>query len=244
MEFTHFKDLFTEIFQLNSLQAYISDENIEKFYHLTRLMLEKNAVMNITAIRDIEKIIPLHYADCAMVAPHIPFGAKVMDIGCGGGFPTLPLAMIRPDINIVGVDSTEKKVKYVAETAETLELSNVSAISARAEELVHMPDMRESFDVVTSRAVARLNVLDELCMPFLKIDGRFVIMKGAAGQEELNEARGGIEKLGGKVTLNDNKALMLDQTNFEKRVIIIVDKVNQTPLQYPRQFGQIKKKPL
>lgn len=244
MEFSQFKSLFTEIFQLNLLESYITNENIEKFHALTRLMLEKNAVMNITAIRDVEKIIPLHYADCAMIAPHISQGAKVMDVGCGGGFPTLPLAIIRPDITIVGVDSTEKKVKYVTDTAKTLGLSNVSTISARAEELVHIPNMRENFDVVTSRAVARLNILNELCMPFLKVGGQFIVMKGAAGQEELQEACNGIKTLGGQVVLNQNANLILNKSEAEKRVIIVVNKTVQTPLQYPRQFGQIKKKPL
>ena len=244
MEFSQFKSLFTEIFQLNLLESYITNENIEKFHALTRLMLEKNAVMNITAIRDVEKIIPLHYADCAMIAPHISQGAKVMDVGCGGGFPTLPLAIIRPDITIVGVDSTEKKVKYVTDTAKTLGLSNVSTFSARAEELVHMPNMRENFDVVTSRAVARLNILNELCMPFLKVGGQFIVMKGAAGQEELQEACNGIKTLGGQVVLNQNANLILNKSETEKRVIIVVNKTVQTPLQYPRQFGQIKKKPL
>lgn len=244
MEFSQFKSLFTEIFQLNLLESYITNENIEKFHALTQLMLEKNAVMNITAIRDVEKIIPLHYADCAMIAPHISQGAKVMDVGCGGGFPTLPLAIIRPNITIVGVDSTEKKVKYVTDTAKTLGLSNVSTISARAEELVHMPNMRENFDVVTSRAVARLNILNELCMPFLKVGGQFIVMKGAVGQEELQEACNGIKTLGGQVVLNQNANLILNKSEAEKRVIIVVNKTVQTPLQYPRQFGQIKKKPL
>lgn len=244
MEFSQFKSLFTEIFQLNLLESYIANENIEKFYDLTRLMLEKNAVMNITAIRDVEKIIPLHYADCAMIAPYIPQNTNVMDIGCGGGFPTLPLAIIRPDITIIGVDSTEKKVKYVADTAKALGLSNVSTISARAEELVHMPNMRESFDVVTSRAVARLNILNELCMPFLKVGGQFIVMKGAAGQEELQEACGGIKTLGGQVVLNQSTNLILHEMEKEKRVIVVVNKIMSTPSQYPRQFGQIKKKPL
>ena len=144
MDFLCFKDILTENFQKNQLDAYIKDDIIDKFYKLTKSMLEKNSVMNITAIKDIEKIIPLHYADCLKITAHIPEGAKIIDIGCGGGFPSLPLAIVRPDVTIVGVDSTSKKVSYVAETAKALDLDNLSTISARAEELITTPQMRKA----------------------------------------------------------------------------------------------------
>ena len=113
-----FEKIFSDIFEKNELHAYINDENIEKFWNLTQLMLETNAVMNITAITDIEKIIPLHYADCVKIADLIPQNATVADIGCGGGFPILPLAIVRPDLRLIGIDSTEKKARYVSETAK------------------------------------------------------------------------------------------------------------------------------
>ena len=243
MNFNDFKALLIENFQKNHLDQYTQDQHISLFYDLTNIMLEKNQVMNITAIRDIEKIIPLHYADCLKIAEYIPKKSNVIDVGCGGGFPTLPLAIIRPDIHILAVDSTEKKIKYVAETAKTLNLHNVSTVSARAEELINLPNMRESFDIVVSRAVARLCVLDELCMPFIKIGGRFIVMKGAAGQEELDEAKNGVEKLGGKViSMIQDELSVVNES--EQRVLFIIEKTNVTPIQYPRQFGQIKKKPL
>ncbi len=243
MNFNDFKTLLIENFNQNHVDQYAIEHHISLFYDLTNIMLEKNQVMNITAIRDIEKIIPLHYVDCLKIAEYIPEGSKVIDIGCGGGFPTLPLAIVRPDIQILGVDSTEKKVKYVAETAKTLNLINVSTVAARAEELINISDMRERFDVVISRAVARLCMLDELCMPFIKIGGRFIVMKGAAGREELDEAQNGIKKLGGKVinTIQDELTVV---SETEQREMFIIEKVNATPAQYPRQFGQIKKRPL
>ena len=244
MDFLSFKQIFIEIFQKNQLDEYVKDDIIEKFFNLTCLMLEKNSVMNITAIKEIEKIIPLHYADCLKVAPYIPQGAKVIDIGCGGGFPSLPLAIVRPDVTIVGVDSTAKKVAYVAETAKTLGLDNLSTISARAEELITMPQMRESFDVVISRAVARLHILDELCLPFIKIGGKAIFMKGAAGNEELVEAESGIKKLGGDHIQIVEDDLWVTNDIKEVRVQILIEKASNTPAQYPRQFGQIKKKPL
>ena len=244
MEKQAFFALFSHFLTLHGLEKYDTDNIKETFFDLTRLMLETNAVMNVTAIRDVEKIIPLHYIDCLLVADHFPVGATVIDVGCGGGFPTLPLAIARPDLRITGVDSTEKKVRYVAQTAEKLGLSNVKTISARAEELIQTPRMRESFDVATSRAVARLHILDELCLPFVKIGGKAVIMKGAAGDEEYAEAAVGIEKLGGRLAEIEHGELTVADNDVEKRTTILIDKINATPTQYPRQFGQIKKRPL
>lgn len=243
MEKQIFFDLFDDFLRLNTLEAYGADKIKEKFYLLTERMTAVNEVMNITAIRDVEKIIPLHYMDCMMIAKHIPQNATVLDVGCGGGFPTLPLAIIHPDLHILALDSTEKKVKYVQETANMLGL-NVKTVSERAEILAQKQDYREKFDVVTSRAVARLNILDELCMPFVKVGGKAVIMKGAAGQEEFSEAESGIKKLGGSVQEVWSESLYVSETDVEQRALIVIDKTSQTPAPYPRQFGQIKKKPL
>lgn len=239
---SQFRELFTEIFQKNGLEQYIQDDIIAKFSELTDIMIATNAVMNITALTTVGKIIPLHYADCAKVAKFIPQGAKVADIGCGGGFPILPLAIIRPDLRLVGVDSTEKKIRYVQSTADRLGL-NVKAISGRAEDLAKMSEHRDAYDIVVSRAVARLNVLDELCMPFIKVDGKFLAMKGAAGQEELDEAMNGIRKLGGELIKTEEYALHTGDAD-EKRVLIEIQKSKATPNEYPRGFGAIKKKPL
>lgn len=244
MEYVQFEAFMRQSYQDNGLKTYETKENIEAFYVLTNIMLEKNGVMNLTAIRDIEKIIPLHYMDCLKIAHLIPKQAKVIDIGCGGGFPTLPLAIVRRDITILGVDSTEKKVKYVAEAANALSLNNVSTISARAEELARLPQMRENFDIAVSRAVARLNILDELCLPFIKVGGEFIVMKGSAGEEEYKEAINGINKLGGKLKKLERDILVVSKELEEDRTIIDIQKINQTPTQYPRMFSQIKRKPL
>lgn len=244
MDFLNFKTLFKENFALNDLEEYATDENISLFYRLTEIMLEVNQAMNITAIREVEKIISLHYADCVKIAKYIPVNARIIDIGCGGGFPTLPLAIVRKDICIEGVDSTSKKALYVADTARQLGLKHVSTFSSRAENLIKMPQIREEYDVVISRAVAKLNILCELCLPFIKTDGKAIFMKGSAGKQELTEAKNSIIKLGGKIVeiIEDNLYVTMDET--EKRTQIIVKKVSNTPIQYPRQYGQIKKKPL
>lgn len=243
MDYQAFKALFEENFTQNGLQDYLTPEIIEKFYALTEIMTEVNQVMNITAIREIEKIIPLHYADCVKIASYFPEGSSVIDVGCGGGFPTLPLAIVRPDLSITAMDSTAKKVQYVQNTADALGLTNIKTLSARAEELAQNPEYREKFDCATSRAVARLCILSELCLPFVKIGGHMVVMKGASGQEELDEATEGIQKLGGQVELVHNDILI---TPFEQesRVNLTVRKAMATPSQYPRSFGRIKKKPL
>ena len=237
-----FNHLFLDIFEKNGLDAYVNTETVEKFWNLTQLMLETNAVMNITAITDMEKIIPLHYADCVKIADMIPKNASIADIGCGGGFPILPLAIVRPDLKLLGIDSTEKKARYVEKTGKKLGL-NLKTVSGRAEELAKLSDIRQSFDVVVSRAVARLNILNELCMPFVKIGGCFIAMKGAAGMQEFEEAKAGIYKLGGELEKDDEYDLYTNE-QVEKRSVFIIRQINSVPATYPRAFGSIKKKPL
>lgn len=243
MENTQFAAIFADICIKNGLERYVTPEQTAAFEHLTELMLETNRVMNVTALTTLEKIIPLHYADCLKIADRIPEGATVADIGCGGGFPTLPLAMVRPDLTVVGIDSTDKKVRYVQRTAEALGLSNVRTVATRAEELAQDPAYRESFDAVISRAVARLNVLGELCLPLVALGGQFIAMKGAAGQVELEEAAHGISRLGGEIQAADPYQIHLSDES-EERVLIVVGKTTPTPREFPRPFGNIKKKPL
>ncbi len=237
------------IFEENGLFEYLSDEILEKFRSLTEIMLETNEKMNITAITDIDAVIARHYADSLlMLSENIESGARVCDIGCGGGFPSFPIAIARPDIFITGVDSTAKKVVYVNEAAAKLGLTNLKAISGRAEELAAVgADMRESFDVVCARAVAALPVLSELCLPFVKVGGRFIALKAKSGEEELSLSEKGIEKLGGRV-IKSEKLYLRDKTvpggEEAERLLITVEKVRKTEEKYPRAFGQIKKKPL
>ena len=237
-----FNEIFTQVFQKNGLDEYIQPAIMEKFAALTKRMVEVNAVMNITALTTEEKIIPLHYADCLKVAAYIPKNAHVLDVGCGGGFPILPLAVIRPDLHLTGLDSTEKKIRYVQSTADELGL-NIQTIAGRAEDVAKLPAHRDGYDVVIGRAVARMNVLDELCIPFVKPNGRFIAMKGAAGAEEFEEAALGVEKLGGIARdLLEYDLHLVD--GCEKRTLLFVEKVSRTPKEFPRAFGAIKKRPL
>lgn len=238
-----FTPLFHAVFRANHLESYTKPAIVDKFRALTDRLLAVNAVMNLTALNTPEKIIPLHYADCALIADRIPAGATIADVGCGGGFPTFPLAILRPDLHITAIDSTGKKIKYVEETAQLLDLVNIRAVTARAEELGRDAAWREQFDLVTSRAVARLSLLDELCLPLCRVGGALLLLKGAAGLEELDEARAGIRRLGGGEAVGET--LTLDTlTDREARTLITITKIEPTPREFPRQFGQIRKRPL
>jgi len=237
-----FSEIFCSIFEKNDLGRYATPYNIQQFEKLTEIMLDTNRSMNITAITEVEKIIPLHYADCVKIASYIPQNATVLDVGCGGGFPILPLAIVRPDLRITGLDSTDKKIRYVKQAGDQLGV-NIQTLSARAEDAAKLSEYREKFDIVIGRAVARLNVLDELCMPFVRVGGCFLAMKGLAGTEEHAEAEIGIEKLSGQT----REVLEYDlhtQSDVEKRTLIVIEKISKTPKEFPRAFGAIKKKPL
>ena len=242
MMMSEFTNLYTDIFQKNGLDRFIRDDFIVRFEKLTEIMVSTNQVMNITALTTLEKIIPLHYADCVMIEKHIPLNATVLDVGCGGGFPILPLAIVRPDLRITGLDSTDKKIRYVQNTADELGLS-VQTVSGRAEDMAKLSDYRDQFDVVVSRAVARLNVLDELCMPFVRVGGSFIAMKGCAGRDEAAEAEIGISKLCGSIQSLFEYDLHTEN-EIEKRFVIQIQKNAATPKEFPRSFGVMKKKPL
>ena len=221
-----------------------TDEQIAKLYRLTEIMLEVNEHMNLTAITDCSQIILKHYVDSLSVSKYIPQNARIIDIGCGAGFPSIPLAICRPDIRIVALDSTAKRINYVQNTANALGLANLSAIAARAEDKANDPLYRESFDVAVARAVADLPVLCELCLPFVKIGGCFASMKAARGDEELDNARRAIKLCGGGTATTIHADLTGDGSNYEKRRLIIIEKAEKTPKNYPRNFAQISKKPL
>ena len=242
MDRTSFETLFREIFSRNGLQTYATESNIEQFFRFTKLLLEANEHVNLTAIREIPDVIAKHFADCLLAAEYFPENATVLDIGCGGGFPTIPLAIARPDLKITALDSTQKKIHVVEVAAEALGLHQVHPLCARAEDAAS-GDLRTRFDIVTSRAMARMRILCELALPFLKIGGQMVVLKGAQGTEELHEASRAIQTLGGKA-LNDLPMALHCASGSENRHILIVSKKKPTPPQYPRTYAAILKKPL
>ena len=221
----------------------INEENASKLEALALHMLEVNKTLNLTAIKDEDGVILKHLVDSSAVVPFIPENASICDIGCGGGFPSLVIAILRGDVSVLGVDSVAKKVKYVEETASLLGLDNITVSSRRAEELGQDKSFRESFDTVTARAVARLNTLCELCLPLVKIGGYFIAMKSQSTGEEVDEAKAGIELLGGKIEDVYTYTLTGGDETVE-RTIVKIKKVKSTPPKYPRNNSQISKKPL
>lgn len=242
-----FDSLFRDCFFQNGLESFCQDPLIvSRFFQFATHLIETNKVMNLTALRDMETIIPLHFADCALCVSHIPVGSTVLDIGCGGGFPTIPLAILRPDITVTGLDSTAKKTAFVASAASELGLTNVRIHAGRAEDWAISPQnggKREQFDVVISRAVARLPVLSELCLPFVKKGGCFVAMKGAEAHIELAEAAKAIRTLGGGEPTLHAYTLQVGDVK-EDRGVIVAAKERPTPATYPRPYAKIKKAPL
>lgn len=236
---TLFSSLYARTLTEAGLDAYILPEFAEKFEVLYRRLTETNEKFNLTAITDPEGVILRHFADSLTAEPLIGNSGSVLDVGCGGGFPTLPLAIVHPDTAYTALDSTAKKLTFVDAVSKELNLP-VRTVAGRAEELAALPEHRECYDLIVSRAVARLNILAELCLPFAKVGGRFVALKGADGESELAEATVGIGKLGGRVMCVRAFTLL----NAGERVLIEIEKISPTPKEYPRAFGRIKKRPL
>lgn len=242
MLYSDFSLLYNEILDKNYLSEFKAEVFCRKFYDFYNLIVEFNTHTNITAITDAKEVILKHFADCMHVAKLIPEGeCRLIDIGCGGGFPSLPVAILRPDISITSLDSTSKKIDFVNLAANKLGLDNIKGVAARAEE--YIKNAGATYDYCTSRAVARLNILSELCIPYLKIDGVFIAMKAKSGQDELDEALLSIKKLGGGYINTVSFEIHGENEDFSRNIIVI-EKRSKTPSVYPRRYGQILKKPL
>lgn len=244
MEFSIFYTTAKQIFSANDNLPPLTENAARKLYQLTEIMLTANKTMNLTAIKDEKDIILKHYVDSLAICAHIPADTKVIDVGCGAGFPTLPLAIFRPDLQITALDSTAKRIEYAKNTALALGLSNVSAITGRAEELAKSVKLRECFDVATARAVAALPILSELCLPFVKVGGYFIAMKAQRARDELSAAENAVAKCGGKVDGAVCFELNNAEGTCEARALIKISKTSHTPNDLPRQYSKILKKPL
>ncbi|MDR0839143.1 MAG: 16S rRNA (guanine(527)-N(7))-methyltransferase RsmG [Oscillospiraceae bacterium] len=211
-----------------------------KFKSLYELLIEKNKVMNLTAITEEREVEALHFRDSLAVLEWIPEGAfSVVDVGTGAGFPGLPIAIARPELRVTLLDATEKKVEFLKDVAAQLDLANVTCVCARAED--YAKTARASFDFAVARALAKLNALCELCMPLVKPGGAFIALKSAQTDEEIADAARAIHTLGGELEAVTDYTL--PGTDIPRRAVVIRQKT-AAPEQYPRGFAKIKKQPL
>lgn len=242
MDFCEFKALFESSLAQNGLPQHFC-AYAEQFHCFSEYLLEVNQITNLTAIRNLPDTVSKHLIDSLLAAEYLPKDAKVLDLGCGPGFPSIPLAIARPDLYLIALDSTAKKIAFVKDAAKRLSLPNLTAIAGRAEDVAVSAQIGK-VDAVVSRAVAKMSVLSELCLPYLKIGGVFVALKASKADEEMAEARNAIKKLGGGEAAMHYKQLYLTDGSNEPRCLIEIKKERATPSGYPRTYAAILKKPL
>lgn len=228
---------------LDVLNLNMENDELEKFKKYKELLLDWNNKINITAITDDEEVDIKHFLDSLTVlnTGYIQNGHKVIDVGTGGGFPGIPLKIVNSNCEVVLLDSLNKRIKFLNEVIEKLNLKGISSVHGRAEDYGRDPEFREKFDVVISRAVASLNILSEYCLPFTKVGGYFIAMKGPVIKEEIIEAECAIKLLGGRI--EEQLSVELPFSNII-HTLIIIKKIKTTPTKYPRTPGLPKKNPL
>jgi len=221
----------------------LSARQLEQFEAYWTYLSERNQVMNLTAITDRDEAIEKHFLDSLALVGAADFVGKcrLIDIGTGAGFPGLPLKIAIPSLKLTLLDSLAKRVTFLEEICQKLDL-NVECVHARAEEWVAKPGERENYDYATSRAVADLNILLELCLPYVKVGGAFLAMKTANAAEEIANAANVAKTLGGEIETHYDYTL--PSTPEIQRRIVIIRKTTPTPKQYPRRFAKIQKEPL
>lgn len=234
------KDLLKE--GAKEYSILLSNAQIDKFSQYARLLAEWNEKINLTAITDPEGIVIKHFLDSLSIAELIPDETKTLiDVGTGGGFPGIPLKVIRDNLKVTLLDSLDKRVKFLNEICCNLMLKDIVSVHGRAEDFGVDKKYRERFDFVTARAVANLPVLLEYCLPFVSIGGMFIAMKGPDAKEELKESQKALDILGGEI--EDVKIFTLPNSDIE-RYLILIKKCRHTPTNYPRKSGKPTKQPI
>ena len=230
---------------LKSFNIEVNERQIEQFLQYYELLIEWNSFMNLTSITQFEEVIRKHFVDSVSLVRVFPEIMKeeytLIDVGTGAGFPGIPLKIAFPEVEVFLVDSLNKRINFLRDVISALKLEKVTAIHARAEELGRKEEYREKFDICVSRAVAKLHLLSEYCIPFVRCGGSFISYKSGKTTEEINEGKYAIEKLGGKY--KETVVFSLPGTDIE-RGLVVINKVRKTPSVYPRNAGKITKNPL
>ena len=228
---------------LQQLHIALSEKQMEQFLQYYELLVEKNKVMNLTAITEFDEVVEKHFLDSVSLTKqmdlHQPL--KVLDLGTGAGFPGIPLKIVFPELEITLMDSLNKRVLFLQDVISSLQLENIEAVHGRAEEVARNKKYRESFDLCVSRAVANISTLSEYCLPFVKIGGSFISYKSSTIEDELEDGKKGIAILGGKV--KDVYKFTLPDSELQ-RSFVIIEKEKKTPKAYPRKAGTPSKEPL
>ena len=225
---------------LANINIELSDRQLEQFEIYFKFLVEYNEFVNLTAITEEEDVYIKHFYDSILVGQVLDLTTvnSICDVGSGAGFPSIPLKIVYPHLNVTIVDGLDKRITFLKQLVSKLGLTNVNLVHGRAEE--YAKDHRESFDMVTARAVARANILNELCIPLVKVGGNFVSMKGKNAEEEINEGNS-LSILKGKII---NQAEYYLPKEESKRVLIVINHFEKCPNKYPRAFASIKKNPV
>lgn len=234
-------DMLNEACQ--SMGLSFDEEKYNKFIKYKDLIKEWNQKINLTAITDDEEIIKKHFIDSIKVfnCDYVKNAKSIIDIGTGGGFPGVPMRIVKEDSKMVLLDSLNKRINFLNEVINDLNLSNIKTIHGRAEDFAQNAEYRQRFDLAVSRAVANLTVLLEFCLPYVKVGGYFVALKGPAIEEEIKAAEGALKALGGKI----EKIIEVDIEGSDlKHNLLVVKKIKDTPKKYPRKAGMVTKNPI
>ena len=238
MEFIEFKKIFLEELEKNNLKL---DENkIKTFYDYMLGILDWNDKINVTAITDEREFIRKHFVDSLTVCRDIEDGESVIDVGTGAGFPGIPIKIVKENSKVTLIDSVNKKLNVIRNISEEINLQNLEIIHTRAEDLANKEEYREKFDVVTTRAVSNFSTIVEYMLPFIKVGGKAICMKGPNFKEELEVSKKAIDVLGGEISSIRTEIISED---FERNIIII-KKVKNTPKKFPRGQGKPLREPI
>ncbi len=225
----------------NEFNISLKEEQIDKFFKYKNILKEWNEKINLTAIKEDREVIIKHFIDSLSILPLIKNESNTLiDIGTGAGFPGIPIKIARESIEVTLLDSLDKRVKFLNEVIKEIALNGIKAFHGRAEEKGVLPEYREKFDICTARAVASLPILIEYCLPFVKVGGFFIAMKGSS-TDEIDNSKKALDIIGG--TIEEVKEFNLPFTD-SKRNIFIIRKFRQTPTKYPRKAGKPSKEPL